>query len=109
IKACINVFLKDRNAIDLNDLDLIEYTTKKFPDRYKEIFASHYLDEKCIKYLKEANYSEFTSKRKNLVANKIISLLGNEKITSQVEYDPYKEDEEGNNIEKLLPIERVPP
>jgi hypothetical protein len=83
----------------LYDLELIEYTTKKFPDKYQEIFTSHYLDETCIEYLKEGNYSEFINQRKNLIANKIIGLLGNEKITSQVEYDPYEEDEEGNNIE----------
>lgn len=99
IKACINVFLKDSHASDLYDLELIEYTTKKFPDKYQEIFNSHYLDETCIEYLKEGNYSEFINQRKNLIVNKIIGLLGNEKITSQVEYDPYEEDEEGNNIE----------
>lgn len=99
VKACINVFLKGSHTIDLYDLELIDYTTKKFPQKFKEIFNSHYLDESCITYLKEGKHSDFINQRKNLIANKIIDLLGNEKITSQVEYDPYEEDEEGNSIE----------
>ncbi|SHE68994.1 hypothetical protein SAMN03080594_101995 [Arenibacter palladensis] len=99
VKACINVFLKDSHTIDLNDLELLDYTIKKFPEKSKEIFNSHYLDELCITYLKEGKHSDFINQRKNLIANKIIDLLGNERITSQVEYDPYEEDEEGNSIE----------
>ncbi|MEL6560273.1 MAG: DUF262 domain-containing protein [Bacteroidota bacterium] len=98
--SCINIFVSTSQELDNYSGDeLINQLYNLHGDDTMSVLQSQYIDEQCVRHIREGNRAGFCRQRKNLIAADVIRLTGTDRITGQIDVDIYNdEDEEGQEF-----------